>query len=286
MSDSSLPASGPNADQIAYWNDTAGQTWATLQDLLDRQIAPLGRAAMARLAPAEGEAIADIGCGCGETVLALARAVGPAGSVTGLDISEPMLEVARRRIEAEGLSQASVLAADAQTHAFTTGGLDAVYSRFGVMFFHQPVEAFANMRAATRAGGRLAFVCWRPLAQNPWMGVPMQAALRHLPAPPPPADPHAPGPFAFADPDRLRGILTDAGWSAVDIVPHDEKIGGNDLERAMVLAQKVGPLGMMLRENPQVRDQVLGSLREVLSAHLTADGVMLDSATWLVTARA
>lgn len=283
--ETTLAPDGPNADQIAYWNDTAGQTWASLQSLLDRQIAPLGQAAMAALAPAPGEAIADIGCGCGDTVLDLARAVGPDGSVIGLDISEPMLEVARARIAQAGLKQASVIAADAQTHPFAPASLDAVYSRFGVMFFHQPLAAFANMRTALKPGGRLAFVCWRPLAENPWMGVPLQAALKHVPPPPPPADPFQPGPFAFADPERLGGILAEAGFGDIDIAPHDQMIGGNDLERSMLLSQKVGPLGMLLRENPGKREALVASLREALEPHVTPDGVLLGSATWIVTAR-
>jgi ubiquinone/menaquinone biosynthesis C-methylase UbiE len=274
-----------NADQVAYWNDKAGETWASFQSLLDHQIAPLGARAMDALSPSPGETIIDVGCGCGDTTLALARAVGPSGAVTGVDISRPMLEVAADRITQDALPQAAVVEADAQTFAFEPGAADAIFSRFGVMFFHQPAVAFANLRSGLKPGGRLAFVCWRPLAQNPWMGVPLAAALTVVPPPPPPADPFAPGPFAFSDPDRVRGILAEAGFVDIEIEPHDQKIGGHPLPQALLLAQKVGPGALLMRENPERREAITAALSEALAAHETADGVMLDSATWIVTAR-
>lgn len=277
--------SGANADQIAYWNNSAGATWAALQDRLDRQIEPLGQRAMDAGAPKAGEQVLDIGCGCGQTSLELAQRVGPSGQVLGVDISEPMLEVARRRGGEAGLANVSFLAADAQTRAFPPGGFDLAFSRFGVMFFDDPTAAFRNIAAALRPDGRLAFVCWRPLAENPWMGAPMQAALSLLPPMPPPADPTAPGPFAFADPKRLRGILAAAGLVDIDIAPHDQMIGGNDLDETVAMSLRVGPLGAVLRENPELKDGVVGAIREALARHVTPQGVMLASATWIVTAK-
>ncbi|MBX3479975.1 MAG: methyltransferase domain-containing protein [Caulobacter sp.] len=274
----------PNADQIAYWNDKAGETWARLQGLLDRQIAPLGARAMAALDPRGGETLLDIGCGCGDTTLALARAVGGEGAVAGVDISLPMLQVAGRRIEAEGLTQAGVIEADAQIHDFGAETVDGVFSRFGVMFFHQPEAAFANFYRALKRGGRLAFVCWRPLTENPWMLAPLSAALKVVPAPPPPTDPLAPGPFAFSDPDRVRTILAGVGFSDIVIKPYDLAIGGHDLENALLLAQKVGPGALLLRENPDRKDAIVAALKETLQAHLGPDGVFFESATWIVTA--
>ncbi|HYE47822.1 MAG TPA: methyltransferase domain-containing protein [Caulobacter sp.] len=272
----------PNAAQIDYWNDAAGQTWARLQELLDHQIAPLGRRAMAALAPAEGEAVVDVGCGCGETTLELAKAVGPRGRVLGLDISRPMLEVAERRLA--GVGQAEVREADAQVADLGAGTWDAVFSRFGVMFFADPAAAFANLARALRPGGRVAFVCWRPLTENSWMTIPLGAALTVVP-PQPPSDPLAPGPFAFADPDRVRGILSGAGFEGVEIVPHDQKIGARTLEDALVLAQKVGPSALLLRENPDAREAIVAAQREALTPLATPEGVLFDSATWIVTAR-
>jgi SAM-dependent methyltransferase len=275
-----------NADQIAYWNAAAGETWVDQQDRLDRQLKPLGLTAMAALDPAADERLIDVGCGCGQTSLELAGEVGPDGSVLGVDISAPMLAVARRRAAEAGLSNVRFLEADAQTRAFARGGADGIFSRFGVMFFGDPPAAFANLHQALRPGGRLAFVCWRPLAQNEWMLLPMRAALQHLPAPPPPADPHAPGPFAFSDPDRVRGILTEGGFKGIEIDAHDALIGGNTLEETVALSLRVGPLGMMLRENPGHRDQVIDSLRAALEPHAGPSGVFLPAAVWIVTATA
>lgn len=275
-----------NADQIAYWNAAAGETWVAQQDRLDRQLQPLGRTAMAALGPAADERLIDVGCGCGQTSLELAGEVGPDGSVLGVDISAPMLAVARRRAAEAGLTNVRFLEADAQTRAFARGGADAVFSRFGVMFFGDPPAAFANLHQALRPGGRLAFVCWRPLALNEWMLLPMRAALEHLPPPPSPADPSGPGPFAFADADRVRSILAEGGFKAIEIDAHDTLVGGNGLEETVALSLRVGPLGMMLRENPGQRDTVIDSLRTALEPHAGPSGVFLPASVWIVTATA
>lgn len=272
----------PNAQQVAYWNEQAGPTWVDMVDPLDRQLAPLGRAAMRALALQPGEAVLDVGCGAGATTLELAEQVGAAGRATGVDISRPLLETARGR--AEQLANVEFLEADGQSHPFPVAGYDALFSRFGVMFFSEPTAAFANLRRALKPGGRMAFVCWQAPAANPIMTLPMQAALAHVPPPPPAADPTAPGPFAFADADRLRGILDAAGFSGVAVRPHKEKIGSGDLETALTVSLKVGPLGALLRENPDQREAVIAAVRATLSAHDGPDGVKLDSATWIVTA--
>lgn len=276
--------SDPNAAQAEYWNTGAGPTWAELQKPLDRQLAPLGRAAMAALAPQPGEDILDVGCGAGETVFELARRVMPGGEVTGLDISKTLLDVARRR--REGAPGVHFIEADAQTYGFQPGSFDGIFSRFGVMFFADPTAAFTNLRRALKAGGRLAFICWRTPAENPIMSLPMQAALQHLPPPEAPADPTAPGPFAFANPDRVRGILDAAGFTDVAVTPHAEKVGGGDLDASLGLALKVGPLGALLRANPDKADVVIDAVRAALAKHVGPDGLKLDSATWIVTARA
>jgi len=271
----------PNAAQVAYWNESAGPTWADLQAPLDRQLARLGHRTIAVLAPKPGERVLDIGCGAGETTLDLAAT---GAEVVGVDISRPLLDVARRR--GAGVTDVSFLEADAQTHPFAAGSFDAIFSRFGVMFFADPPAAFANLRRALKPGGRLAFVCWRRPDENPFMTAPMVAALALVPTPPPPPEPGAPGPFAFADPERVRGILDAAGFTDVTLTPHEQKIGGNDLDTTLDLALKVGPLGALLRENPDQQAKVIEAVRGVLAAHDGPDGVTLDSASWIVTARA
>jgi SAM-dependent methyltransferase len=269
-----------NAAQFEYWNDQTGHTWMELQTLLDRQLAPLGARAIAALSARPGEHVLDVGCGCGDTSLALARAVAPGGTVTGLDLSAPMLELAR--IRAGGFDNVSFVQADVQIARFAVP-FDAVFSRFGVMFFEDPAAAFANIATAMQTGGRLAFVCWRAMAENVWMTLPLQAGLRHVPAPQA-DDPDAPGPFAFARAERVRGILEAAGFTNIVVAPHDVPIGGFDLETAAQLSLRVGPLGRLLREAPEQRDAVTESVREVLAGYVTADGMMMPSASWIVTA--
>jgi SAM-dependent methyltransferase len=193
-----------------------------------------------------------------------------------------MLEVAVERAAADGVSVAGFRRADAQTATFDTR-FDAAFSRFGVMFFADPIAAFTNIRGALRSGGRLGFVCWRKPSENPWMMVPMEAALRFVP-PPAPMDPNEPGPFAFADAGRVRSILLAAGFSDIVTTPLDMAIGGLRLEKALHLALRVGPLGKMLREAPELHGSVVDAVREALAAHDTERGVWLASATWIVTA--
>ena len=272
-----------NADQIAYWNATAGETWVKLQDRLDRQLEPLGRRALEALAPRAGERILDIGCGSGQTSLELARAVAPGGTVVGVDISQPMLEVARQR--AAGQVGISFREADATTAPFEAAAFDAAFSRFGVMFFADPVAAFRNVAGALRPGGRLAFVCWRTPAENVFMSLPLAAAAAVLPpATEPPPPPATQGPFAFADPDHVRAVLDAAGFRDIHIRAHDQKISSGDLDTTLDLALKLGPLGAMLRENPDRRALVIEAVRDALRPHATPAGVQLDSATWIVTA--
>ena len=275
----------PNAAQVEYWNQTAGPTWVELQDQLDGMIGPMGQAAIAALGPTPGEAILDIGCGCGRTSLQLAAAVGGAGKVVGADISATMLAVARARPVPSTSARPDFREIDAQTGDLGGGMFDAVFSRFGVMFFADPVAAFTNIRSALKGHGRLAFVCWRPLADNLWVRVPLEAALPLLP-PLPPADPTAPGPYALADPVRLRAILDAAGFRAVTIDAFDADLGGGDLDASVALTFRVGPLATALRENPQYKDKVEGAVRRALAPYVTPTGVMTPGAVWIVTARA
>jgi SAM-dependent methyltransferase len=269
-----------NVAQIEYWNAGAGETWAQFQEALDRQVESLGLAAMDGLSPREGERIVDIGCGCGQTSLALAARVRPTGSVVGVDISKPMLDVACRRPRPADL-QITFRNLDAQTGDLGDEPFDAAFSRFGVMFFSDPVAAFANIRAWLKPGGRLAFVCWRSPDENPWMQAPLRAALPLLP-PLAPADPNMPGPFAFADPGRVRSILADSGYGSITIKPFDADIGGADLDQTLKLALRIGPLGRALREHPKFAGNVTDAVRDVLSKYLTSNGVRMPAAVWIV----
>ena len=200
-----------NADQLAFWNGPGGHTWVARQEHADITLAPVTEALLDFATPQSGERVLDIGCGCGATTLEFARAVGPAGRVTALDISGPMLAEGQARAMAAGIANVDWQQVDPATAALDA--YDLLTSAFGVMFFGDPVGAFANMRSAATPGARMAFVCWRALAENRWMEVPMNAVSRHLP-PRPKAVPNAPGMFAFADLERVSEVLTAAGWAA------------------------------------------------------------------------
>jgi SAM-dependent methyltransferase len=256
--------------------------WAEVRALLELQLEPLGRRALAALAPRAGERVLDIGCGGGETALALARAVAPAGTVVGIDVSAAVLDYARR--DGMGDEHVSFVQADAQTYPFEPATFDAAFSRFGVMFFTDPIAAFANIRRSLKPHGRLAFVCWRALEENPLDSLPLRAALLHLP-PQPATDRSAPGPFAFADAARVRDILKAAGFSGIAIAAHDELVGSGDLEAMLAVCTRVGALGKILRENPDLRAAALPAVRTALAAHNGPQGVQLNAATWVVTAQ-
>ena len=276
---------GPNAAQIAYWNAEAGKTWTQMQEALDLELEPLGQAVMRALAPKAGENLIDIGCGGGTTTLDLAGHVGPLGRVLGVDISSPLLAVAERRGLEAGLANVAFSEADAQTHSFA-GDADGIFSRFGVMFFSQPEAAFANLRSALKTGGRLAFVCWRKAAESQCMSLPMAAAISAAPEiAPAPGDPLAPGPFAFADPERLRGILKGAGFRDVNITAYDQPVTVGDVDATLAFSMRVGMLGALLREAPQHRLTVTDAVRAALENHVIDGQVWLGAATWVVTAK-
>lgn len=258
------------------------RAWAEVREPLELQLAPLGRRGLAALAPHPGESVLDIGCGGGETALDLVRAVAPDGTVVGIDLSAAVLAFAQRATE--GCQRVRFIHADAQVFPFEPASFDAAFSRFGVMFFADPTAAFVNIRRSLRPNGRLAFVCWRALEENPLDILPLRAASAHLP-PQPAQDQDAPGPFAFADPDRVRGILERAGFGEINITAHDEQVGSGDLD-AMAVCLRVGALGKILRENPELRAATLPAVRSALAAHDGPDGVRLKAATWVVTARA
>ena len=278
----------PNTAQIEYWNSEAGPRWVANQERMDTLLAPLMHAALDRACPAAGEAVLDIGCGCGATLLELAGRVGPSGSVSGVDISAPMLGRARERVRHNMLTNVQLAQSDAATHAFTPGAFDLAFSRFGVMFFDAPVAAFANIRSALAASGRLAFVCWAPPQDNPWLVVPLAVARPHLP-PQPESDPDAPGPFAFANPDRVRGILTGAGYTAIDIARHDVIMricGPGETGQAVRFAVESGPVGRaMAGAAPDARIAAEQAIAAEFRRIEGPGGIELPGSVWLVSAR-
>jgi len=283
-----METDAPNAEQMRYWNEVAGPRWVQFQERLDHELAAADLA-LERAAPAPGEAVLDVGCGCGTSSLAIARRVGPRGRVLGIDISRPMLARARARAAAEGAAQLELLEADAQTAALEPAAFDLLFSRFGVMFFADPAAAFANLRRALRPGARLLFVCWQRLADNPWVLAPLEAIAKHVPLPPPPP-PGAPGPFAFADAERVRALLERAGFAGVAIedVRFALGLGGGGLDDAVEFSLEIGPASAALREagaSDDLRARAAAAVREALARYERPEGVRVPAAAWIVTAR-
>ncbi len=276
-----------NAEQIEYWNGEAGKRWAEDDDTMARLLGPISEALLDHAALEGCNSALDVGCGGGSQSLLLAQRLGENARVLGVDISEPMLEVARRKAETPASGRASLefLRADASSHAFPPGSFDLLFSRFGVMFFDDPVAAFTNMRIALR--GRLAFCCWQSPKNNDWVRIPLQAALQHLPPPEPPP-PNAPGPFAFADPARVESILGAAGFSQVNLHPFSTTLRiseASGLPEAVRELARIGPVSRLLSEQPQsVLDKVFPSIETALQPYFTKGALDLQAAVWLVTA--
>lgn len=274
-----------NADQLAFWNGTGGPIWVARQEHTDIVLAPVSDALLALAAPEAGERVLDIGCGCGASTLEIARAVGPAGRVTALDISQAMLAEGEARANAAGITNITWQRADAATAALDE--FDLLVSNFGAMFFGDPVAAFTHIRGAASPGARMALVCWRSLAENPWMEVPMRAAAQHLPPRPKP-NPEAPGMFAFAEPERVARILTTSGWGPpkFDKLDLDLDIAASrGLEEAVLQSTQIGAVNSWLRgQSLEVVTAATASVRDELAAHSEGASVRLSGAIWLISA--
>jgi SAM-dependent methyltransferase len=277
-----------NSAQIEEWNGRLGETWVIEQEVLDGLTRPFGEAAVTAANPRPGEQVIDIGCGCGDSSLSLARLVGEGGRVLGVDVSRPMLEMARRRAQAAGLANLTFEQADASS-AGLPEGRDLLYSRFGVMFFAAPVPAFAHLRRSLKGNGRMAFICWRAPRDNPWATVPVLAGRQALGIEGAPSDPHAPGPFAFADDSRVRGILLEAGFRDVKAEPFDgHMLLGSSARSAAEATARIGPLGRLVRENgPEHLPKILDAVEKALAPLAAKDGSVAPPAgAWVVTAKA
>lgn len=269
-------------DQAALWNGAAGRGWVEAQVVLDRMLQPFEDLLVETIPAASRAAVLDVGCGTGSTTLAVARRLGPAGQCVGIDISEPMLAVARARAEREGVS-AKFIRDDAQAHGFEPAGFDRIVSRFGVMFFGDAVRAFENLRRAAREDAELRFVCWRSVAENPFMTTAERAAAPLL-SNIPPRHPDAPGQFAFADRDRVHRILAEGGWVDIDLQAIDITCGFPEAALTSYLTL-VGPVGRILGEmDEQRRAQAIETIRPAFDPYVHGAEVRFDTACWMVRA--
>jgi SAM-dependent methyltransferase len=280
--------SSPNQSQSEYWNGAGGERWVRHQVVIEQAFEPFGAAALARLSAAAGESVLDVGCGAGQSSLTIARSVGVSGRVLGLDLSRPMLQRARERAAEAGLGNLSFVEGDASSHVFETR-FAAAFSRFGVMFFSDPVLAFTHLRGTLLSGGRLVFACWQSFEDNPWVALPFAAAREVVPNAALPIDPEAPGPFSFGSPGRVGGILNRAGYQRVEIQPFSAPVAfsRDGVESAVDFSCQVGPVGRLVTEHPEpVRLQIREKLRTLLQPLDRGGHIELGGAVWLVRAEA
>lgn len=272
---------------VSDWAGTEGEHWAANADRYTRTLARYGDLLIDAAAFAPGERVLDVGCGCGDVAVAAGRAVGSGGAVVGVDLSEAELAVAGARAAAAGLDHVRFAAADATTFAPDPAAFDVVVSRFGVMFFDDPVAAFSNLRSLLAPGGRLAFACWQSLLVNDWLFVPAAAVAGVLPMPEF-GDPLAPGPFAFADAGRVMSILTDAGFAAPSVEPVSAKVwvGDTAAEAAEFMRSTGMGRAIFADADPALIDEAMRRAAAAVTPHLGDNGIELDGAAWLVTATA
>jgi SAM-dependent methyltransferase len=270
--------------QAALWNGHAGHAWVEAQAVLDTMFEPFQQMLVDDLAAGAGLRVLDVGCGTGGTTRAMARRLGAGGGCLGVDISGPMIDAARERARQEGVA-ARFVQADAQRHAFEAASIDRIVSRFGVMFFDDPVAAFANLRHAARADAECRLVAWRRVEDNPFMTAAERAAAPLLPdLPARVAD--APGQFAWADPARVAAILEGGGWTGIDIRPVDVACRFPERDLAGYFT-RLGPVGRALQDaDGPTRAQVVDTVRRAFAPHVQGDEVRFTAACWWIGARA
>ena len=277
-----------NTDAAEFWAGMA-PTWVELEDQLEQVGGGPGEWAMDRLSLGPGALVLDVGCGTGRTTLALARRVAPGGQAVGVDISDEMLMRAQEHAEAAGTENVSFVHADAQVHDLGDAAFDAAYSRFGVMFFADPVAAFGNIRRALKPGGSLGFVCWQSVFDNEWMFVPGAAAMAATGTTPPLPGPEEPGPFAFADAGRMRSILEKAGFSDIDVVARNDVVvtAEDRIPEVALVSTRVGAVRELLRDADEgTRRGVLQAIEDAMRSRVEGGRLRMSRGVNLVGARA
>lgn len=278
-----------NDEFTAFWNNVLVAKFERFRNILLDGLSYHSEVPLRRLAIAQGAKALDVGCGWGDTAIQLAKRVGPGGSVLGLDCCDAFLEKGRKDAAEAGLANVRFVAADVQTHRFEPE-YDFCFSRFGMMFFSNPVAAMRNVRSALKPGGRLMFITWRALAENPWMEVPKKIALSFLPPPGENAQTCGPGPFSMASPEVVGAQLKAAGFEDARFEPIDgEVMIGATVEQAMEFQLALGPAGEIVREAGALaekrRPEIEAALRAELARHQRDGKVFMRSGSWTITAR-
>lgn len=276
-----------NEPQAEFWNEIAPD-WAAAESLSEVVSASFGQAAVDALRLKPGETVLDVGCGTGSTTMAIAQLIGPEGVAIGVDISSAMVEVARAGATAAGKA-VEFRVADVQVADLGSGRFDAVFSRFGVMFFADPGAAFTRIRESLRPGGTLSFTCWQDVFSNEWMFIPGAAVVNATGELPPMPGQDEPGPFSLSDVGRIRSLLGDAGFANVEVSPRSEDVvlPAADVDSIVELSRRVGPVREALRDaDEELTSRVLEAVRNAVSSKVIGGELRLSSAAHIVTAQA
>ena len=274
-----------NQDQKEFWNEKKGKIWVSLEKHIDKMLNPLGDHAIKILEPKDGEKILDVGCGTGSTTQNLSKLVGDSGLITGMDISEPILDFAKKQSNSKKINNINFILADAQNFQFLTKSYDAIFSRFGIMFFEDPIAAFKNIKKSLKNKGRLTFICWRKRDENDWITLSSNIASNFLELPPN-ANPKEPGPFAFEDSGYIEEILIKSGWKNITIKNHNQNIiVGETVNITAEFLSRMGPMSVPFENADQyTQRKVKEALKECYSKYNTSNGVEFNFSTWIVSA--
>ena len=274
-----------NQEQKEFWNEKKGKIWVSLESNIDKMLGPLGHHAIKILNPKSGEKILDIGCGTGSTSQSLSKLVGENGLITGIDISEPILRFAKNQLENRNIKNIDFIQEDAQTFNLSNFNYDAIFSRFGIMYFEDPFFAFKNIKKSLNSKGRITFICWSNREENDWITLSSKVASQFLELPPK-NNPREPGPFAFEEYSYIKEILTKSGWKNINIKNHKENIiVGKTLDHAAAFLSKMGPMSVPFENsNEKTKAKVIEALKECYSKYLIPKGVEFHFSTWIVSA--
>ena len=286
---STVPAAASSNEFVDFWNDVLVPKFIKYRHILVGGLTHHSEKIFPTLEISEGDKAVDVGCGFGDTAIQIAKRVGPEGSVLGMDCCKAFLEFARADAKAAGISNVTFVEGDVQGYPFEPV-YDFCFSRFGTQFFENPVAGLRSMRTSLKPGGIMTMIVWRTIDDNPWLGMPKQVILQHLPPPGDDARTCGPGPFSMADQEMVTKQLEIAGYDDIRFERIDAPLMvGNTLDDAVDFQLAVGPAGEVYREAGDQavakHDEIIAALQSELSKHATDDGVVMESSSWKIRAR-